>query len=175
MEISIRDPFVISQLLSGMAFLLGVLAFQFKARSNILRIWCLSSMANALHFYTLGIYGAALLVLIASIRFLVASYTTKIFILSFFLVINLALLIVNFSQDIGVLAYIASSLSTIASFQKNILLVRSLLAVVSSLWIVHNLYIFSPIATGMEFFFMMSNAVGYWRYRKETLKVNDSN
>ena len=57
-----------------------------------------------------------------------------------------------------------SLFGTVASFSKDDKLLRQLMLIGTSLWLVHNILAGSPGAVVLEIFFICSNLVGYFRY-----------
>jgi hypothetical protein len=64
------------------------------------------------------------------------------------------------------LSQLLAALAFVGSFQKNVVVVRLLMAVGATAWIIHNLLVGSPVAVLMELAFLGSNLVGYVRSRK---------
>lgn len=158
--------FVISQSLAALAFTSGIIAFQQHQRSAMLKFWFVSALLNACHFAVLAQYQAALFVGLTSIRFLVAAISPRQRWMYVFLALSSALFIVSYSSALNVLPFIAAVVGTIGSFQKSVVLVRIMMAIGASAWIVHNILIGSPVAVLMEVAFLSSNLVGYLRSRK---------
>jgi hypothetical protein len=158
------DLFVISQMLAGAAFVLGMAAFQFKPRKHILWCWFASAFFNALHFLVLGRTGAGVLVLITSVRFLTASFTTDKRLMYFFLAALLAGFFITFKGPLGFLALAATLTGTWGAFQADDRRIRMVMVLCSLTWIVHNTLAGSPVAVMMETAFLLSNLVGWRRF-----------
>ncbi|GAA0542409.1 MULTISPECIES: YgjV family protein [Rheinheimera] len=158
--------FVLSQLLAALAFTSGIIAFQQHQRSAMLKFWFVSALLNACHFAVLAQYQAALFVGLTSVRFLVAAVSPRLHWMYVFLVLSSLLFFISYSNPINLLPYLAAIVGTVGSFQKNVTLVRILMAIGASAWIVHNLLVGSPVAVLMELAFLSSNLVGYIRSRK---------
>jgi hypothetical protein len=158
------DSFLISQILAGAAFVLGMASFQFKPRKHILWCWFVSAFFNALHFLVLGQITAGVLILITSTRFLTASFTTDRRLMYFFMVALLVGFLITFKSTLSLLAIGAALLGTWGAFQSDDRRIRITLVVCSASWIVHNTLVGSPVATLMETAFLLSNLVGWWRF-----------
>lgn len=160
--------FVLSQLLAALAFGCGIVAFQQQARSAMLKLWFVSAVLNASHFTVLGQYEAALFVGLTAVRFLVAALSPRQRWMYAFLALSTLLILLSYTSPVNLLPYLAAVVGTVGSFQKNVLLVRLLMAAGASAWIVHNLLIGSPVAVLMELAFLGSNLVGFIRSRRAT-------
>lgn len=162
------SPFLWSQLLAGMAFIAGISAFQLKQRQSMLLCWFLSAALNASHFVVLGQVAAGLFVGFTAIRFLMAAYYPKAILMWMFLGLSALLLWLTYQSPLQFLPFVAAIVGTIGSFQQNVLLVRSCMAIGACAWICHNMLIGSPVAVLMELAFLTSNVVGFLRQRRHT-------
>lgn len=158
------DNFLVSQVLAGAAFALGMTSFQFRLRRHILWCWFASAFFNALHFLVLGQTTAGVLILITCIRFLTASFTTDRRLMYFFMAALLAGFLITFKTPLSLLAIGAALLGTWGAFQSDDRHIRVALVLCSASWIVHNSLIGSPVAALMETAFLLSNLVGWWRF-----------
>src|SRR5687767_12635535 len=113
------DNFLVSQVLAGVAFALGMASFQFKPRKYILWCWFASAFFNALHFLVLGQITAGVLILTTSVRFLTASFTTDKRLMYFFIVVLLVGFLVTFKSPVSLLAISAALLGTWGAFQSD--------------------------------------------------------
>lgn len=161
--------FVLSQLLAALAFSSGIIAFQQHERAAMLKFWFVSALLNASHFAVLAQYEATLFVALTAVRFLVASISPRQRWMISFLLLSTLLLILSYTSPLNLLPYLAAVVGTIGSFQRKVVLVRMLMAIGASAWVVHNLLIGSPVAVLMELAFLSSNLVGYLRSRKQAV------
>ena len=160
------NPFYISQLLAFAAFLSGMAAFQVKQRHHILTGWFISASLNAAHFFVIGAHEAGVLVSITAIRFLLSSRTDSKYLMAIFLCLTGLGFIAAYESAVSLIALGASFTGTVGSFQKDTRFVRGSMIIASSLWATHNGLIGSPIAMIMEIAFIVSNLVGFYRFRK---------
>ncbi|MDR6982832.1 hypothetical protein J2X32_001450 [Rheinheimera pacifica] len=165
--------FALSQCLAAMAFISGIVAFQRYDRASMLKFWFVSALLNASHFAVLGQYEAALFVGLTAVRFLVAAISPRQRWMYCFLALSTLLIVLSYSNPVNLLPYLAAVVGTVGSFQKNVLLVRALMAVGATAWIIHNLLVGSPVAVLMELAFLSSNLVGYIRSRRQSLPAAD--
>lgn len=157
-----------------MAFISGIVAFQRYDRASMLKFWFVSALLNASHFAVLGQYEAALFVGLTAVRFLVAAISPRQRWMYCFLALSTLLIVLSYSNPVNLLPYLAAVVGTVGSFQKNVLLVRALMAVGATAWIIHNLLVGSPVAVLMELAFLSSNLVGYIRSRRQSLPAADN-
>lgn len=160
------SPFYTSQLLAALAFALGLGAFQLKQRQPMLICWFLSATLNASHFMVLEQFVAGLFVAVTAVRFLVAAYFPKTILMWFFLLLSLLLLGLTYQQPVQLLPFLAAMVGTIGSFQRQVIWVRSCMAIGACAWICHNILVGSPMAALMEMAFLASNLLGFLRQRR---------
>ena len=132
----------------------------------MLKLWFISALLNASHFAVLQQYEAALFVALTAIRFLIAAISPRPRWMYFFLLLSTVLLLLSYNNALNLLPYLAAIVGTIGSFQPNVILVRILMAVGASAWILHNTLVGSPVAVLMELAFLSSNLVGYLRSKR---------
>ena len=161
--------FALSQCLAAMAFISGIVAFQRYDRASMLKFRFVSALLNASHFAVLGQYEAACFVSLTAVRFLVAAVNPRQRWMYCFLALSTLLIVYSYTSPVNLLPYLAAVVGTIGSFQKNVSLVRLLMAIGATSWIIHNLLVGSPVAVLMELAFLSSNLVGYIRSRRQHL------
>lgn len=71
------SAFVISQLVVGIAFVLGLSSFQFKNRTHTLLLLGVAQLLNGLHFFILGATTAGFMLLLSAVRLVTGTYTKK--------------------------------------------------------------------------------------------------
>ncbi|MDP6447185.1 MAG: YgjV family protein [Pirellulaceae bacterium] len=163
-EWSAMDPFLLSQALAASAFLLGLLAVQFKGRRTILLCLFLCTLLNSAHFFVLARPGAAALLIITAVRYLTAAATTRRPIMFVFLVITIAAALVTFRSPLSLIALAAVVLGTIGSFQESNRAMRLFLMAGNTGWLLHNILSLTPVGVIMEASFLASNVIGYCRH-----------
>jgi len=156
--------FVLSQILVGIAICSDILSFQFRKRAHIISCLLVSCIMISLHFVCLGHWTAACLGVVAAGRFLTSLYSTSGAIMAVFLGASVAASALTYEGLLSVLGCCGSLFGTVASFRKDDKLLRQLMFIATSLWLVHNVIAGSPGAILMEAIFMGSNLVGYFRY-----------
>jgi hypothetical protein len=118
----------------------------------------------SIHFMLLDHWTAACLGLIAAIRFTTSLFTTSKKFMTLFIVATIVTSICTFEGLLSILGCTGGVFGTVASFCKEDKLLRQLMLVGTSMWIVHNFLAGSPAAVLMELIFISSNLVGYFRF-----------
>jgi len=156
--------FVISQMLIGVAVCSDIVSFQFKEREHIVGCLIVSCIFISLHFMCLGHWTAACLALVAAGRFITSLFSTSKIFLGIFIGVSVVLSALTYEGLLSVLGCTGAIMSTVASFSREDKLLRQLMFLSTGIWIIHNYLAGSPGAVLMEFFFLGSNLVGYFRY-----------
>jgi hypothetical protein len=158
------SDFLLSQILIGIAICTDTLSFQFKERKKIVACLLISCTLISSHFMLLGHWTAACLGLLAAVRFTTSMFSTSKKIMGLFIIATVVISIFTYAGILTVLGCAGGIFGTIASFCKEDKMLRQLMLVGTSLWIVHNFLAGSPGAVLMEAIFISSNLVGYFRF-----------
>lgn len=164
--------FALSQILIGIAICSDIISFQFKERVHIVRCLLISCILISLHFVCLEHWTAACLGLVAAGRLITSLFSTSKIFLGFFLGVTLVVSTLTYEGLLSVLGCTAAFFGTVASFSKEDKLLRQLMSICTSIWIIHNYLAGSPGAVLMEIFFLGSNLVGYFRYYIRPLRLS---
>ena len=157
-------PFLISQILAAVAFICGVVSFQYKNRRAILFWMCGSATMSACHFFVLDRPAPAVLYLIMGTRSIVAAFTVNRKWMYFFFGLIIFGFYLSYKNPLGFLALFLTLLATYGTFQKTDKKVRLIYMICAASWVVHNFLVGSPVATVMEATFLTSNLVAYRRF-----------
>ncbi len=166
------QPYLISQILATISFAFGIIAFQFKDRSTVLKLWFGCAIFNAFHFFCLGRSDSGILSVVTGIRFLVASKYTSKWLVPIFLVATLALFYPTYKSPISLIALGASLLGCFGSFVVNQKILRSIFCICASAWLLHNILVGSLVGALMEASFITSNIIGWIRLYRIQKKDN---
>ena len=158
------SDFLLSQILIGLAICTDTISFQFKERKKIVACLLVSCILISVHFMLLDHWTAAGLGLIAAVRFATSLFSTSKRLMGIFLAATIAVSIFTYSGLLSILGCAGGLFGTAASFCKEDKLLRQLMLIGTSLWIVHNILAGSPGAVLMEAIFISSNLVGYFRF-----------
>lgn len=158
------SDFLLSQILIGIAICTDTLSFQFKERKKIVACLLVSCTLISAHFMLLGHWTAACLGLVAAVRFTTSIFSTSKKLMGLFVFATIIISIFTYEGLLSVLGCTGGIFGTVASFCKEDKLLRQLMLIGTSLWIVHNILAGSPGAVLMEIIFISSNLVGYFRF-----------
>lgn len=158
------SDFLLSQILIGIAICTDTLSFQFKERKKIVACLLVSCTLISAHFMLLGHWTAAGLGLLAATRFTTSIFSTSKKLMGLFLFATILISICTYAGLLSILGCAGGLFGTVASFCKEDKLLRQLMFIGTSLWLVHNVLAGSPGAVLMEIIFISSNVVGYFRF-----------
>ena len=164
MEVAAVDSFYLSQCLIGIAFCFDLASFQFREKRRVLVCLSAASLLIAAHFWLLGAATAALIAVIATVRFMVAIVSHARWLVALFLSLIGIAAVLSWAGAPTVLVTLASAFSTVGAFQSSDRRFRLLLMVSTLLMIAHNTLVFTPAGILLELFFLGSNLVGYYRH-----------
>ncbi|WP_299787406.1 YgjV family protein [uncultured Shewanella sp.] len=163
--------FIWSQVLIIIAIVFDLVSFQFKQRKKIVGCLCVSGILISAHFTLLEQWTAAGLMLLASFRYFTSIFTTSKKLMFLFLTSALVITCMTFSGLISLLSFGGTVFQTTAAFCQSDHRLRQLMIVGTSLWLIHNYLAGSPTAVLMEFLFIGSNIIGYYRYYGMSLQA----
>lgn len=156
--------FYLSQILIGIAICFDLMSFQFKDRRKIVGTLFFSGLLISTHFILLEQWTAACLSGLAALRFLVCVWSTSRIVMYVFCGFTLLATCLTYSGLVSLVSCSASLMQNIASFHKDDKRLREIMIIGVSLWMLNNYLVGSPTAVLMEFLFICSNIVGYYRY-----------
>ncbi|MCG9696109.1 YgjV family protein [Shewanella sp. Isolate11] len=165
------SAFMLSQLLITVAIIFDLISFQFKQKRFIVACLAVSCVLSSTHFVLLEQWTAAALMMMAAIRYFVTIFSHDKRLLVLFLSLNSVLTYITFAGVLSLVSFAGSTMQTLATFCKTDQLLRQLMIIGTSIWLLNNLLVGSPMAALMEFAFICSNLVGYYRYYGVTLKL----
>lgn len=165
------SAFAISQGLIAVAIIFDLISFQFKQKQKILACLCVSGILISSHFYLLEQWTASMLMLLASIRYLVSMFSHSKTWMILFLAACSFITLVTFSGLLSIISLAGSACQTCAAFCPNDQRLRQLMLLGTSIWLLNNAMIGSPTAVLMELLFIGSNLLGYYRYYGFTLSI----
>lgn len=156
--------FLLSQIFAWIAIIADIFSFQFKERKKIILFFMIAAVCIAIHYLLLDRVLAACLLGAGIVRFFVSYHSTQ----SYWIYIFISIFGVSsflFYKDIyDIVVFVAMSLITVGVFQKNDKHLRQFMMCGTSLVILYNFLIFSPVGVLLESIFLGSNLVGYYRH-----------
>lgn len=157
-------PFLISQILVGIAIITDFISFQFKDRKYVLWVLTISALLIASHYLLLWKYNAAILVSLWACSFLISSFSHNKKWLYFFAIIYAIPLIFNYKEIYDLVVWAALYVMLVWKFQENDKAVRVYIMIWATLAITYNVLIFTPVGVLLECIFLGSNLLGYWKH-----------
>jgi len=158
------SDFFISQLLVSVTLIIECCAMQLKNKNYILALLSVSCFFNGFHYLLLDQPTAGFIFLFSSLRFLI-SIKWKLKWLSFAsLGVSLLITVTTYIGLLSIVGFIATIFITIGSFSHNDKFLRLMMIIGGSLWLVHNLILWTPIGVLVEVIFVGSSFIGYYRY-----------
>ena len=157
-------PFLISQILAGIAIVTDIVSFQFKERKHIILFFIVAGVCMGLHYFLLARYVAAALVAIWIVRFICSYYSTQWYWKYIFITLFAIATAFFYKDYYDLLIFAAMSISTVSSFRKDDYSLRVLMMLATAVAILYNILILSPIGTTLQVVFLVSNFIGYYRF-----------
>ncbi len=155
--------FILSQIAMFLAMGLDFLSLQFKKRKQIYLTLVFSASLISAHYFLLGKITAGIIVFFSVLRFITCMFTTDKKYLIIFLILNTFALIFTYTEIYDFIIYIGLFIFIIGNFQKDDKLMRKQMMIGTSLLIIYNAVIFSPMGIIAESAFLLGNIVGYYR------------
>ena len=158
------NGFWVSQLFAAFAFGCDLISWQCKARRTVLIFLVFSTFFIGVHFLFLNQLSGAALTFLASIRFLVSIFSVDRRLFFLFFVLAILMGIWTFKSSIDLLSITANLIFTYAAFRPTDRLLRLWMMAGTSVWIVYNVLVFTPLGIFLESVFLLSNVFGFWRF-----------
>ncbi len=156
--------FILSQIAMFLAMGFDFLSFQYKKREHTFLCLIISAVLISAHYFLLSKIAAGLIVSLSLLRFITCYFTTNKNYLFLFIIINTIALFFTYKVMTDLIIYTASIVMTIGNFQTDNRFMRKIMMVGTSLFIIYNSIIFSPMGIIAESSFLVSNFVGYYRH-----------
>jgi len=156
--------FLLSQILAGLAFVTDFASFQFKKREVTLRLFGISAALLSAHFFLLDQPTAGIVVAISSVRFFTSTFTVRGEFMYLFLALVLLGGIFTFDGYEDTLSLTASLIGTVVAFRAGEKMLRRAMVFTTTLFIIHNIWIWTPVGIVIEVFFLGSNLLSQWRF-----------
>lgn len=151
------SAFELSQLLMLVAILLDIVGLCQPGRRSLLGFVAIGCLCSALHFALLQQWTACGMASLTTIRFAVARSFPIKSLAAAFLILQTITCVFTFERPINLLAFTGSVCGTIASFHPDVGTLRKLLLVASSLWLIHNYLVWTPVGILAEAIFLGVN------------------
>jgi hypothetical protein len=116
------------------------------------------------HYFFLGRTTAGIIVLFSVLRFITCYFTIDKKFMYLFLTLNTIALIFTYKDAYDLIVYVGVGTIIIGNFQNNDKNMRKIMMIGTSLVIVYNVIVFSPMGVLAESLFLTSNIIGYYRH-----------
>lgn len=158
------SDFLLSQLLVSVTLIIECLAMQLKNKNRILALLSVSCFFNGFHYLLLDQPTAGYIFLFSSIRFLISIKWKYQWISAASLCVSLFITVSTYVGFLSVIGFVGTIFITIGSFSTNDKFLRIMMITGGSVWLVHNVILWTPIGILVESIFVGSSIVGFYRY-----------
>ena len=156
--------FTLSQIFAGTALASDLISFQCKDRQKIIIFLFASCVLLSVHFFLLQQVTAGTVVLLSAVRLALSYLTTSRKIMWTFLLATLIACALTYGGPLSILSTTAALIQTYASFRARDKQLRQFMMIGSTLWMIHNVLVWTPVAILNQILFISSNIVGYYRF-----------
>lgn len=157
-------PFIVSQIAMFVAMEFDFLSLQFKKREYTFLCLVVSVSLISAHYFLLNKVAAGVIVFFSVLRFITCYFTTNKKYLFIFIALNTLSLFFTFKEIYDLIIYAGLVIFIIGNFQEDNKLMRKLMMVGTSILVLYNIIIFSPMGAIAEGSFLLSNFIGYYRH-----------
>jgi len=157
-------PFIISQVAVSIAMIFDFLSLQFKKREYTFLCLIVSASLISSHYFLLNRVAAGVIVSISVLRFITCYFTTNKKYLFIFIALNTISLFFTYKDASDLIIYFGLIVFIIGNFQVDNRLMRKLMMGGTSIIVIYNAIIFSPMGVIAEGSFLISGFIGYYRH-----------
>ncbi|MFA6551550.1 MAG: YgjV family protein, partial [Patescibacteria group bacterium] len=140
------------------------LSLQYKKREYTFLCLIVSASLISAHYFLLGKIAAGVIVSISVLRFIACYFTTNKKYLFIFIALNTISLFFTYKDLTDLIIYIGLIIFIVGNFQEDNKLMRKLMMGGTSLIVLYNAIIFSPMGVVAEGSFLISGLIGYYRF-----------
>jgi hypothetical protein len=158
------SDFFLSQILVAVTLIIECGAMQLKHKHHVLIFLAISCLFNSAHFFLLDQPTAGYIFLVSSVRFLICIRWRAPQLFVIFLSMSFILTVVTYTSYLSALGFLATVLMTTGSFSNSDKRMRLLMAGGGSVWIIHNILLWTPVGILLELVFVTSGLIGYYRH-----------
>jgi hypothetical protein len=156
--------FLLSQLLVSITLVIECFAMQLKDKNRILALLSISCLFNGFHYLLLDQPTAGYIFLFSSIRFLISIKWKFQWMAAVSLCVSLFITVYSYIGFLSILGFIATVFITTGSFSANDKFLRIMMIMGGTVWLIHNVILWSPVGILVETVFVGISAVGYNLY-----------
>ena len=168
--IDLTLTFILSQIVMFIAMGFDFLSFQFKKRQYLFLCLIVSASLISTHYFLLNKIAAGVIVLISVFRFITCYFTSNKKFMFLFIGLNTISLFFTYSEIFDLIFYFGLIFIIVGNFQKDTKLLRKIMMVGTSIILLYNIIIFTPLGILGEILFLTSNFLGYYRHHIKNKK-----
>ena len=157
-------PFLISQVAISLAMGFDFLSLQYKKREHTFLCLIVSASLISIHYFLLDKIAAGVIVSISVLRYITCYFTTNKKYLFIFIALNTVSLFFTYKTPSDLIIYIGLIIFIIGNFQEDNKLMRKIMMCGTSIIILYNAIIFSPMGVIAEGSFLISGFIGYYKH-----------
>ena len=157
-------PFVLSQIAMFLAMGFDFLSLQFRKREKIFLCLIISCTLMSIHYFLFDRIAAGIIVSISILRYITCYFTSNKRYLFLFVGLNTIALLLTFKQMSDIVIYLGLIVFIVGNFQADNRLMRKIMMCGTSIIILYNIIILSPMGIIAESSFLISGFIGYYRY-----------
>lgn len=160
----LTTAFIISQIAMFIAMGTDFLSLQYKKREYTFLCLIISASLISFHYFLLDQTAAGVIVFISVLRFITCYFTTNKKYLYIFIFLNTISLFFTYKNPTDLIIYTWLIIFIIWNFQSDNKLMRKLMMAGTTIVVVYNIIIWSPMGIIAETSFLISGIVGYYRF-----------
>lgn len=162
--INLSIPFIISQVVMFIAMGFDFLSLQYKKREYTFLCLIISASLISTHYFLLNKIAAGVIVFISVLRFITCYFTTNKKYLFIFILLNTISLFFTYKTLSDLIIYVGLIIFIVGNFQEDNKLMRKLMMGGTSIIVLYNIIIVSPMGVIAEGSFLISNFIGYYKH-----------
>ena len=132
------NSFVLSQILVGIAICFDLLSFQLKKRTHIVLCLSVAGVFISTHFLLLEKWTAAILMMIAVIRYVTSFFSTSNKLMVLFVSVSFVSAAITFQGYLSVFSCLGSLFQTLGAFKSDDKKLRHFMIIGKLLWLFNN-------------------------------------
>ena len=157
-------PFIISQVAMFIAMGFDFLGLQFKKREYTFLCFIVSASLISTHYFLLDKIAAGVITMFSVLRFITCYFTTNKKFMFLFIALNTVSLFFTYKEIYDLIVYIGLAVFITGNFQEDNKLMRKLMMTGTSIIVVYNFIILSPMGVVVEGVFLFGQVTGYYRH-----------
>lgn len=148
------------------------LSLQYKKREHTFLCLIVSASLISAHYFLLNKTAAGVIVFISVLRFITCYFTTNKKYLFIFIALNTISLFFTYKSPTDLIIYVGLIIFIVGNFQADNKLMRKFMMGGTSIIVLYNAIILSPMGVVAEGSFLVSGFIGYYRHY---VKNNEKN